>query len=201
MMKNLSISSSRSFIRSSSRRLESGLETLLFAGRWLMAPVYVGLVVILAAVAIKFIEETVLAIPFVLSMQERDLVMLVLSLIDLALLGNLVLMVAFAGYENFVSKMHSREEHEDRPDWMGYIDFGGLKLKVLGSIVAISAIHLLRTFMDVAQLEKDDVGWQLAIHLGFVISGVLLAWMDRLSAPPHLARQARHEGEPGEGPT
>src|SRR5207302_5929366 len=133
-------------------------------------------------------EETVLTIPFVLSMQERDLVMLVLSIIDLALLGNLVLMVAFAWYENFVSKMHSRAEHEDRPDWMGYIDFSGLKLKVLGSIVAISAIHLLRTFMNVAQLEKDDVGWQLAIHLGFVISGVLLAWMDRLSAQPHGKR-------------
>ena len=184
-MEQRSSSHARSVIRSSSKAVERALEGLLFAGRWLMAPVYVGLLVILAAVAVKFVEETVLAIPHVFSMQERDLVMLVLSLIDLALLGNLVLMVAFAGYENFVSKIHSRTKHEDRPDWMGYIDFSGLKLKVLGSIVAISAIHLLRTFMNVGQLEKDDVGWQLAIHLGFVISGVLLACMDRISAAAH----------------
>ncbi|MGH6777501.1 MAG: YqhA family protein [Bradyrhizobium sp.] len=81
----------------------------------------------------------------------------------------------------FVSKMHSVTGHEDRPSWMGHIDFSGLKLKLISSIVAISAIHLLRTFLNVSQLEKADVGWQLAIHLGFVVSGVLLAWMDRLS--------------------
>jgi uncharacterized protein (TIGR00645 family) len=92
-------------------------------------------------------------------------------------------MVAFAGYENFVSKMHSITGHEDRPDWMGHIDFSGLKLKLISSIVAISAIHLLRTFLNVSALSKQDVGWQLAIHIGFVISGVLLALMDRFSVP------------------
>jgi uncharacterized protein (TIGR00645 family) len=85
-------------------------------------------------------------LPVVLSMHERDLVLLILSLIDLALLGSLTLMVAFAGYENFVSKMHTVTGHEDRPEWMGHIDFSGLKLKLISSIVAISAIHLLRTF-------------------------------------------------------
>jgi uncharacterized protein (TIGR00645 family) len=166
------------------RSVEAWLEMLLFAGRWLMAPIYAGLLIILAAIAVKFVEELVLTIPSVLSMQERDLVLFVLSLIDLALLGSLTLMVAFAGYENFVSKMHAVREHEDRPDWMGHIDFSGLKLKLISSIVAISAIHLLRTFLNVSQLQKDDVGWQLAIHLGFVVSGVLLALMDRLSALP-----------------
>ena len=166
-------------------RIEFWLELLLFGGRWIMAPVYIGLLLVLAAVAVKFIEEVVITIPYVLSMQERDLVMFVLSLVDLALLGNLILMVAFAGYENFVSKMHSTTEHVDRPDWMGHVDFSGLKLKLIGSIVAISAIHLLRTFLNVSQLDKGDVGWQLAIHLGFVVSGVLLAWMDRLSTPIH----------------
>jgi len=189
-MKQPRASTLRSLSRFAPSGLESVLERTLFAGRWLMASVYVGLLVILAAVTVKFVEETVLAVPLILSMQERDLVMLALSLIDLALLGNLILMVAFAGYENFVSKMHSRAEHEDRPDWMGYIDFSGLKLKVLGSIVAISAIHLLRTFMNIGQMEKDDVGWQLAIHLGFVISGLLLAWMDRISAPSHTNTSA-----------
>lgn len=167
------------------RRIEGWIEVILFAGRWLMAPVYVGLLVILGAVAVKFIEEVVLTIPQILSMQERDLVMFVLSLIDLALLGNLILMVAYVGYENFVSKMHSTGQHEDRPDWMGHVDFSGLKLKLLSSIVAISAIHLLRTFLNVSALDKEDIAWQLAIHLGFVVSGLLLAGMDRLSASTH----------------
>lgn len=164
-------------------QVERWVETLLFGGRWIMAPIYLGLLVVLAAITVKFIEELVLTIPFMLSMQERDLVLFVLSLVDLTLLGSLVLMVAFAGYENFVSRMHSVTGHEDRPDWMGHIDFSGLKLKLISSIVAISAIHLLRTFLNVAQLPKDDVAWQLAIHVGFVVSGVLLALMDRLSAP------------------
>jgi len=163
--------------------VEAAIEALLFAGRWLMAPIYIGLLVILGAIAVKFIEEMVVTIPQVLSMEERDLVMFVLSLVDLALLGNLVLMVTFVGYENFVSKMHSDERHEDRPEWMEHVDFSGLKLKLLSSIVAISAIHLLRSFLEIKDLAKEDVGWQLALHLGFVISGVLLAAMDRLSAP------------------
>lgn len=164
---------------------ELWLETILFTGRWLMAPVYIGLLVLLAAVVVKFGEELVHTVPEVLHMQERDLVMFALSLVDLALLGNLVLMVAFVGYENFVSKMHAHENHADRPSWMGHVDFSGLKLKLLSSIVAISAIHLLRTFLDVSQMSKDDVFWQLAIHLGFVASGVLLALMDKLGEAKH----------------
>jgi uncharacterized protein (TIGR00645 family) len=170
--------------------VERWLETILFAGRWLMAPIYVGLLCILGALVIKFVEELVVALPSVLWMHEKDLVLLVLTLIDVALLGSLTLMVAFAGYENFVSKMHSVSGHEDRPDWMGHIDFSGLKLKLISSIVAISAIHLLRTFLDVASLSKEDVAWQLAIHLGFVVSGVLLALMDRLSISPAFSGSA-----------
>jgi uncharacterized protein (TIGR00645 family) len=172
--------------------IERWLEVLLFAGRWLMAPIYVGLLCILAALAVKFVEELIVTLPSVLSMHERDLVLLVLGLIDMALLGSLTLMVAFAGYENFVSKMHFLAGHEDRPDWMGHIDFSGLKLKLISSIVAISAIHLLRTFLNVSAISKDDVGWQLAIHLGFVISGVLLALMYRLGAPSSRSRADVH---------
>ncbi len=163
--------------------MEKWLEILLFSGRWLLAPIYIGLLVILAAIAVKFIEEIILTIPQVLAMAERELVMFVLSLVDLALLGNLVLMVAFVGYENFVSKMHTTNDHEDRPEWMEHVDFSGLKLKLLSSIVAISAIHLLRTFLNVSEIPKEDVMWQLAIHVAFVVSGVLLAAMDRLTMP------------------
>jgi uncharacterized protein (TIGR00645 family) len=178
--------------------IERWIEALLFAGRWLMAPIYIGLLLILAALAIKFVEELVLTLPSVLSMHERDLVLFVLGLIDVALLGSLTLMVAFAGYENFVSKMHSVTGHEDRPEWMGHIDFSGLKLKLISSIVAISAIHLLRSFLNVSAISKEDIGWQLAIHIGFVVSGVLLALMDRLSpsASAHSGRGAAPRGAP-----
>ncbi|HTH98503.1 MAG TPA: TIGR00645 family protein [Stellaceae bacterium] len=161
-------------------RLERWLEAVLFAGRWIMAPVYLGLLIILAAIAVKFVQDLVITIPGLLTMPEHGLVKFVLSLIDLALLGNLVLMIIFVGYENFVSKLYTGD-HEDRPSWMEHLDFGGLKLKLLGSIVAISAIHLLGTFLDISEIAKEDVAWQLAIQLGFVVSGVLLAMMDRLS--------------------
>jgi uncharacterized protein (TIGR00645 family) len=117
------------------------------------------LLVILGAVAVKFVDELVVTIPLLISMKDREFVMFVLGLIDLALIGNLALMVAFVGYENFVSKPQTGDS-EDRPAWMEHIDFSGLKLKLLSSIVAISAIHLLRTFLDISELPKEDVTWQ-----------------------------------------
>ena len=165
------------------KRIEAAIEAVLFAGRWLMAPIYLGLLCVVAAIAVKFFQELVHTLPGLMAMTEHELVPFVLSLVDLALLGNLTLMIIYVGYENFVSKLHT-DDHEDRPPWMAHVDFSGLKLKLLGSIVAISAIHLLQTFMNIGQVSKEDVGWQLAIHLGFVVSGVLLAVMDRLSATP-----------------
>jgi uncharacterized protein (TIGR00645 family) len=165
------------------KRIEAAIEFVLFGGRWLMAPIYLGLLGVVAAIAVKFFQELVHALPGLLSMSEHEFVPFVLSLVDLALLGNLTLMMIYVGYENFVSKLHA-DGHEDRPHWITHVDFSGLKLKLLGSIVAISAIHLLQTFMNIADVPKEDVGWQLAIHLGFVVSGLLLAVMDRLSAAP-----------------
>ena len=166
------------------RRLERFLEVILFAGRWLLAPVYVGLLVALGMITVKFVQELIDTLPGLLAMKDGEMAMFALGLVDLALLGNLLLMVTFVGYENFVSKLHVTE-HEDRPGWMGLVDFSGLKLKLLSSIVAISAIHLPRTFLNLREVPKDDVAWQLAIHLGFVVSGLLLAWMDRLGGSAH----------------
>lgn len=163
------------------KRLELTIEAILFGGRWLMVPIYLGLVIVLGAISVKFIEELVIEFPRILHMEERDWVIFVLSLVDLALLANLVVMIIFVGYENFVSKLHTGD-NEDRPTWMAHVDFSGLKIKLIGSIVAISAIHLLQTFMSISNYSKPDVAWQLAIHLGFVVSGVLLAAMDRLEA-------------------
>lgn len=160
------------------------IERIIFASRWLMAPFYLGLVLSLAMLLFKFLTQLyhdLMALP---AMRETDAVLMVLRLIDLSLAGNLLLMVIFSGYEGFVSRLHA-EDHEDRPDWMGQLDFSGLKLRLLGSIVAISAIQLLAAFMDIQDVSKTDVAWLLAVHLGFVVSAVLLALMDRLAAEAH----------------
>jgi len=160
--------------------IERRLEGFIFASRWIMAPFYVGLVGALAVLLVKFVQELLHLIPNALVLSEQEIIVMVLALIDLSLAGNLLLMVIFAGYENFVSKIDTGD-HEDRPEWMGHVDFSGLKLKLIASIVAISGIHLLKSFMSVKSVDKEDLLWLVIIHVTFVGSGVLLAVMDRIA--------------------
>jgi len=175
--------------------LDKYLEEGMFRSRWIMAPFYVGLVLTLAVLLVKFAQELILFAPTVLEVSEAKVILGVLTLIDLVLAGNLLLMVIFAGYENFVSKIDTGDS-EDRPDWMGKVDFSGLKLKLIGSIVAISGIHLLKAFMDLKVIDKENLMWLVIIHMAFVISGVLFAVMDYLTARSHavmLKAEAAHE--------
>jgi len=165
-------------------KIENLLEATIFRSRWLMAPMYLGLVLVLGLVAFKFLQELVHEFPHVISMTSNDVILLVLSLVDLSLVGNLLLMVIFAGYENFVSKIDVGN-HVDRPSWMGRVDFSNLKLKLIASIVAISGIHLLRGFMNVHDTPKEELAWMIGIHMTFVVSGVLLALMDRITEGSH----------------
>jgi uncharacterized protein (TIGR00645 family) len=160
--------------------IERVLESTLFASRWLMAPFYLGLVAALAVLLVVFVHDIITEIPRMVSLEESDVIIWVLTLIDLSLAANLILMVIFAGYENFVSKMDI-ENHPDRPDWMGTIDFSAMKLKLVASIVAISAIHLLKAFMAINTYQREQVILLIAIHLTFVISGVLLALADYIA--------------------
>ncbi|USQ97458.1 TIGR00645 family protein [Caulobacter sp. RL271] len=164
--------------------LETWLERGLFASRWLMAPFYVGLVVALAALIVVFFQELAHALPTVLSMKPEDAILLALSLIDLSLAANLLVIVILSGYENFVSKIDTAS-HEDRPDWMGTVDFSGLKMKLIASIVAISAIALLKAFLKLTEpglaFDQARLMWLVIVHLSFVVSGVLLAVMDWLN--------------------
>ncbi len=160
---------------------EKAIEKTIFSSRWLMAPFYLGLSVMLAVLMVKFIQELIHIAPGVLEAKETEIILASLTLIDLSLAGNLILMVVFSGYENFVSKIDVHD-HEDRPDWMGKVDFSGLKLKLIASIVAISGIHLLKSFMNISQMNKDDLMWLIILHMAFVLSGVLLAFMDWLTA-------------------
>jgi uncharacterized protein (TIGR00645 family) len=157
--------------------IERHLERGLFASRWLMAPFYVGLVVALAVLLAVFVHNIVTELASVATMDESAVILWVLSLIDLSLAANLILMVIFAGYENFVSKMDIGG-HPDRPTWMGTIDFSAMKLKLIASIVAISAIQLLKVFLSPVSYTRETIIFLIVIHLTFVVSGLLMALTD-----------------------
>lgn len=173
----------------SNNRIENGIEGLIFASRWLMAPMYLGMIACLVILIITFFRELVIAVPTVMTMDEADVILLVLTLVDLSLAGNLVLIILFSGYENFVSKIETAHANKDRPEWMGTLDFSGLKIKLIASIVAISGIHLLKVFMDIEKYSQNQLFWYVAIHLTFVVSGVVFAMMDWIEAKAHAARE------------
>ncbi len=133
---------------------------------------------------VKFTQEFFHIAPGILEMNEGEAILAVLTLVDMSLVGNLLLMVIFAGYENFVSKIDVGK-HEDRPEWMGKVDYSGLKIKLLASIVAISGIELLKAFVNVHEMTDRDMAWKVGIHLTFVVSGVLLALMDKITENSH----------------
>lgn len=165
--------------------VERRFENTLFASRWLMAPMYFGLIVTLAMLAFVFMRELLHYMPKILEMTAEETILMGLTLIDLTLAANLLLIVMFSGYENFVSKLEV-EDGKDRPEWMGKVDFSGLKMKLIASIVAISGIHLLKQFMEIGvadaaeRVSNTDLFWLVIIHLTFVVSGVLMAVMDYL---------------------
>ena len=170
--------------------VEKSIETFLFASRWLMAPFYIGLVGSLVLLLAAFIGELAHLAASFPNIGVDAAVMGALALIDLSLAGNLVLIVIFSGYENFVSRMDNKA-HEDRPDWQSEVDFSALKLKLVASIVAISGIHLLKIFMDVDKYSAEKIEWMVIIHLVFVISGVLLALMDWISNHAKSMKKAK----------
>ena len=161
--------------------VERTIERLLFASRWLLAPVYLGLSLALLVLAGKFFQELFHALTHVLVWTEAEVVLSLLALVDLSLVASLIVMVMFSGYENFVSKIDMEGESE-KLGWLGKLDAGTLKLKVAASIVAISSIHLLRAFMDARQIENDKLMWYVIIHLTFVVSAVMLGVLDRMTA-------------------
>jgi uncharacterized protein (TIGR00645 family) len=165
--------------------IERALEWSLFRSRWILAPFYVGLCVALLMLLFAFLSEINHDLHSLASASEEHIILATLSLIDLSLAANLVLIVVFSGYENFISRIDTGND-EDRPEWMGKLDFSGLKMKLIGSIVAISAISLLRAFMSLmdaaAGLDTLRIRWLVILHLTFIVSGVLFALMDWIAA-------------------
>ncbi len=165
--------------------IERAIEMVLFRSRWIMAPFYIGLVVAMLVLLFKFGHELLHFISHAVEASESDIILGILALVDLTLTGNLVLIVIFSGYENFVSKIDP-EGHPDWPEWMTRVDFTGLKQKLLASIVAISAIQLLKAFMDLPKgMDQNTLMWLVIIHVVFVGSSLILAWSDKLSNDKH----------------
>ncbi len=177
------------------KSVEHNLEAGIFASRWLLAPFYAGLSVSLLLLLITFLREFIQFVPEALHAEPSKVIVTVLSLVDIVMVANLVLLIIFAGYEIFVSKIDT-SDHEDRPDWMGLVSFSDLKIKLMGTIVAISGIELLKTFVNIKAHEPSEIYIRIGLHLAFVVSGVLFALMDRLAG----GRESPSDGYPMEGP-
>ena len=160
--------------------METMIEKVLYASRWVLAPLYLGLSLALALLTLKFFQEVLHFFPRIFSTTESDLVLVILSLVDLSLVGGLVVMVMLSGYENFVSRIDI-DDGEEKLSWLGKLDAGSLKQKVAASIIAISSIHLLQKFMNATEVENDKLMWYVIIHLTFVVSAIGMAWVDRMN--------------------
>ena len=177
--------------------IEHASERFLFASRWLLAPLYIGMVVALIAIGIKFFQELWHLITHIIESDGDALILGVLALLDLALLANLVVIVIFAGYENFVSKISTARYAEDRPTWMGHVDFSGLKMKLIGSIIAISAIGLLQDFTEAGTPEftQQEQMWRVILHVTFLLSGIAFAFMDWLGEKRLILTKESHSND------
>lgn len=152
----------------------------MYSLRWLLAPIYLGLSLAVLLLGIKFFQELYHVFPVVLAIKEVDLILLTLTLIDIALVGGLLVMVMLSGYENFVSTLNINNDTE-KLAWLGKIDSGGLKNKVAASIVAISSIHLLKVFMNADNLSTETIKWYVIMHLTFVGSAFAMGYLDKLT--------------------
>ncbi|EAB5471094.1 TIGR00645 family protein [Salmonella enterica subsp. enterica] len=159
--------------------MERFLENVMYASLWLLAPVYFGLSLALIALALKFFQEILHVLPNVFALAEADLILVLLSLV-----GGLLVMVMFSGYENFVSQLDISAGKE-KLNWLGKMDATSLKNKVAASIVAISSIHLLRVFMDAKNVPDNKLMWYVIIHLTFVLSAFVMGYLDRLTRHNH----------------
>jgi len=167
-----------------SNKLESTFEKVIFASRWLQAPLYVGLIVGGVLYAYKFIVELIHLSATINEITESVLMLGVLTLVDITMVANLLIMVIIGGYSTFVSRIDI-DTHEDKPEWLQKVDAGTLKVKLAGSLVGVSGIHLLQTFINIKNHEKEHVLLQVVIHVVFLISSVMLAYSEKILHEKH----------------
>ncbi len=159
--------------------LKRTLSGLIFLSRWLQAPLYLGLICILAAYAYRFIAELLNLISHLNASDDNQIMLGVLDLIDVVMIANLLIMVVMGGYETFVSRLNLNN-HPDQPEWLDHLDAGAMKIKLALALIGISSIHLLRTFIDPGRLSNDSVMWQVIIHLTLLVSALVIAYTNKL---------------------
>lgn len=160
-------------------KVQGPLEKLIFASRWLQAPLYVGLIAAQAVYVYRFLVELAHLVTSVNSLSENEVMLMVLGLIDVVMIANLMIMVVIGGYETFVSRLNL-QGHPDQPDWLEHVTAGTIKVKVATALIGISSIHLLKTFINAPQMEDRTMQWQVIIHVTFLISALALAYTDRM---------------------
>jgi uncharacterized protein (TIGR00645 family) len=175
---------SRRAVRQTSGVVESVLEWTIFSSRWIQAPLYVGLIMGSILYTYKFLVDLVHLVKDVNHMTEEMVMLGVLNLVDITMVANLITMVVIGGYASFVSRLPV-EKHEDRPDWLQKVDAGTLKIKLVGSLIGISGIHLLKSFINIEHRPTDQIKWQIGIHCTFLVSALLLALTERILHPPN----------------
>jgi uncharacterized protein (TIGR00645 family) len=160
------------------------ISSLIFLSRWLQAPLYFGLIVAQIVYVYHFMVELWHLVQQLTTIKETEIMLVVLGLIDVVMIANLLIMVIVGGYETFVSRLNLKG-HPDEPEWLSHVNAGVLKVKLATALIGISCIHLLKTFIDTAHQTDKTIMWQVTIHLTFVVSALLLAWIDRLTHPAH----------------
>lgn len=160
--------------------MEKVIERILYASRWLLVPMYLGLALSLIAFSIRFGIDTVHLFQLTLHSDEAQVILAALTLVDLVLVASLVVMVMISGYENFVSRIDIGQDSH-KLTWLGKLDSGTLKVKVAAAIVAISSIHLLKAFMDADKVDNEKLMWLVIMHMTFVLSALLMGMLDKLS--------------------
>lgn len=166
------------------KKIENFFESVIFASRWVQAPIYAGLIIGSVLYTYKFIVELIHLVQTVATISEEVLMLGILTLVDISMVLNLLVMVIIGGYATFVSRMHL-ESHEDRPDWLEKIDAGTLKVKLAGALVGISGIHLLKSFININNKDFEQVKWQIIIHVVFLFSTLMLAYTEKVLHSSH----------------
>ena len=167
-----------------SNKVESAFEKIIFASRWLQAPLYAGLIIGGVLYAYKFIVELIHLCATINEITETAMMLAILTLVDITMVANLLIMVVIGGYSTFVSRLDI-DKHEDKPEWLQKIDAGTLKVKLAGSLVGVSGIHLLITFINIKSYESENIMWQVIIHVVFLLSSVMLAYSEKLLNQKH----------------
>ena len=170
------------------------LETVIFASRWIQAPLYVGLIIAQVVYCWLFMVELSHLVHNAIDaahISEADVMLAVLGLIDVVMIANLLIMVIVGGYETFVSRL-DLEGHPDQPEWLSHVNAGVLKIKLSTAIIGISSIHLLKSFINAANLEPHTLQWQVIIHVVFLISSLAMAIVDKTMTQTLALQHQKH---------